>query len=125
VPQPGPSTSASTWDDPPRTAKIVLIGSASVGASRDHHSRSVARIICLSGLHSCAGKTSLRNRYFRGPKGFSQAYIATIGADFVTKTIELDDNDGGGSGGPSRMSLQLWDTGEESSFSMRSPTQLN
>lgn len=31
VPQPGPSTARYTADDPPRTAKVVLIGSASVG----------------------------------------------------------------------------------------------
>lgn len=57
------------------------------------------------------GKTSIRNRYFRGPKGFSQAYLATIGADFTTKTIDLPDTSGNGK--PTRMSLQLWDTGRQ------------
>lgn len=61
---------------------------------------------------SHTGKTSLRNRYFRGSKGFTQAYIASIGADFTTKTIELDDSDAGGAGNKTRISLQLWDTGE-------------
>ena len=54
-------------------------------------------------MHGKTGKTSLRNRYFKGAKGFSQAYIATIGADFVTKTLELQDG--------TRVSVQLWDTG--------------
>lgn len=54
-------------------------------------------------MHAHTGKTSLRNRYFKGAKGFSQAYIATIGADFVTKTLELQDG--------ARVSVQLWDTG--------------
>lgn len=31
VPQPGPSSAPWSSDDPPRTAKVVLIGSASVG----------------------------------------------------------------------------------------------
>lgn len=36
VPQPGPSTVNYTSDEPPRTAKVVLIGSASVGERQTH-----------------------------------------------------------------------------------------
>jgi len=56
-----------------------------------------------------AGKTSLRNRYAKGH--FSQAYIATIGADFVTKKVEIQQQDGSAPAPASTVTLQLWDTG--------------
>jgi len=42
-------------------------------------------------LHSCCrvGKTSLMNQYVQ--KKFSKEYKATIGADFLTKEIQIDD----------------------------------
>jgi Ras-related protein Rab-7A len=45
------------------------------------------------------GKTSLRHRYFR--RSFQVSYKATIGADFVSKTVTVEDDE---------ISLQVWDT---------------
>ncbi|CAO3566917.1 unnamed protein product [Mortierella alpina] len=52
------------------------------------------------------GKTSLRNQFIH--KRFTNAYKATIGADFITKEIELDDG--------KRVSLQIWDTAGQERF---------
>ena len=45
------------------------------------------------------GKTSLLNQYIS--KQFSSFYKATIGADFLSKEVMVDDT---------RVSLQIWDT---------------
>lgn len=56
------------------------------------------------------GKTSIITRFMYGT--FDTAYQATIGVDFLSKTIHIDDR-------PIR--LQLWDTaGQESTFSRAS-----
>ncbi|KAF9132496.1 Ras- protein Rab-7 [Mortierella sp. 14UC] len=52
------------------------------------------------------GKTSLRNQFIH--KRFTNAYKATIGADFITKEIELEDG--------KRVSLQIWDTAGQERF---------
>lgn len=47
---------------------------------------------CQRWLRSCCcsvGKTSLMNQYVQ--KKFSKEYKATIGADFLTKEIQIDD----------------------------------
>ncbi|CAG9329233.1 unnamed protein product [Blepharisma stoltei] len=54
---------------------------------------------------SGVGKTSLLNRYVR--QEFSQNYRATIGADFLSKEITVDDR---------HISLQLWDTAGQERF---------
>ena len=48
---------------------------------------------------SGVGKTSLMNQYVN--KKFSNHYIATIGADFLTKDIIVDDY---------LVTMQIWDT---------------
>jgi Ras-related protein Rab-7A len=45
------------------------------------------------------GKTSLRTQYIH--KRFSKSYKATIGADFISKQVQLGDR---------QVSLQIWDT---------------
>jgi hypothetical protein len=40
-------------------------------------------------LYNSVGKTSLMNQYVQ--KKFSKEYKATIGADFLTKELQLDD----------------------------------
>ncbi|KAF8024993.1 hypothetical protein BT93_F1984 [Corymbia citriodora subsp. variegata] len=54
---------------------------------------------------SRVGKTSLMNQYVH--KKFSQQYKATIGADFVTKELQIDDK---------LVTLQIWDTAGQERF---------
>lgn len=51
------------------------------------------------------GKTSLMNQYVN--KKFSNQYKATIGADFLTKEVQLDDR---------LFTLQIWDTAGQERF---------
>ncbi|CAG9312154.1 RAB7A_1 [Blepharisma stoltei] len=54
---------------------------------------------------SAVGKTSLMNQYVN--KRFTQQYKATIGADFLTKEIMIDDK---------LVTLQIWDTAGQERF---------
>lgn len=54
---------------------------------------------------SGVGKTSLMNQYVN--KKFSASYKATIGADFLTKEVMVDDR---------RVTMQLWDTAGQERF---------
>jgi Ras-related protein Rab-7A len=54
---------------------------------------------------SGVGKTSLANQYVKGQ--FSSQFRATIGADFMTKEVQLDDR---------RVTLQIWDTAGQERF---------
>ncbi|CAA6666204.1 unnamed protein product [Spirodela intermedia] len=54
---------------------------------------------------SGVGKTSLMNQYVN--KKFSQQYKATIGADFVTKELLIEDR---------LVTLQIWDTAGQERF---------
>ncbi len=51
------------------------------------------------------GKTTLVNRYISGK--YSEAYKMTIGVDFYTKSIEIQDI---------RVNLQIWDFAGEHQF---------
>ncbi|KAF7730836.1 Ras- protein Rab-7A [Apophysomyces ossiformis] len=52
------------------------------------------------------GKTSLRNQFIH--KRFTNTYKATIGADFVTKQVLLDDG--------KKVMMQIWDTAGQERF---------
>ncbi|KAG4391443.1 hypothetical protein GLYMA_05G184600v4 [Glycine max] len=65
--------------------------------------RTLLKIIVLG--DSGVGKTSLMNQYVY--RKFSQQYKATIGADFVTKEIQVDDK---------LVTLQIWDTAGQERF---------
>ncbi|XP_031119611.1 ras-related protein Rab7-like [Ipomoea triloba] len=65
--------------------------------------RSLLKVIVLG--DSGVGKTSLMNQYVH--KRFSQQYKATIGADFVTKELLIDDR---------LVTLQIWDTAGQERF---------
>jgi len=54
---------------------------------------------------SGVGKTSLMNQYVN--KKFSNAYKATIGADFLTKEVMVDDR---------LVTMQIWDTAGQERF---------
>eukprot|EP00697_Spironema_sp_BW2_P002570 gnl/Spiro4/13406_TR7148_c0_g1_i1.p2 gnl/Spiro4/13406_TR7148_c0_g1~~gnl/Spiro4/13406_TR7148_c0_g1_i1.p2 ORF type:complete len:223 (+),score=41.66 gnl/Spiro4/13406_TR7148_c0_g1_i1:80-748(+) len=54
---------------------------------------------------SSVGKTSLMNQYVN--KKFNQQYKATIGADFLTKEIFIDDR---------LVTMQIWDTAGQERF---------
>ena len=54
---------------------------------------------------SGVGKTSLMNQYVN--KKFSASYKATIGADFLTKEVLVDDR---------LVTMQLWDTAGQERF---------
>ncbi|KAK4430635.1 Ras-related protein Rab7 [Sesamum alatum] len=65
--------------------------------------RSLLKIILLG--DSGVGKTSLMNQYLH--KKFRPQYKATIGADFVTKELQIDDK---------LVTLQIWDTAGQERF---------
>ncbi|KAF6146345.1 hypothetical protein GIB67_020439 [Kingdonia uniflora] len=65
--------------------------------------RSLLKVIVLG--DSGVGKTSLMNQYVH--KKFNQQYKATIGADFVTKEIQIEDR---------LVTLQIWDTAGQERF---------
>ncbi|KAJ6996705.1 ras-related protein Rab7 isoform X1 [Populus alba x Populus x berolinensis] len=65
--------------------------------------RALLKVIVLG--DSGVGKTSLMNQYVY--KKFSQQYKATIGADFVTKEVQIDDK---------LVTLQIWDTAGQERF---------
>ena len=61
--------------------------------------------MCQRALTRSVGKTSLLNQYVT--KEFSSQYKATIGADFLTKEIEVDRE---------TVALQIWDTAGHEKF---------
>lgn len=65
--------------------------------------RTLLKVIVLG--DNGVGKTSLMNRYVY--KRFSQQYKATIGADFLTKELQVDDK---------LVTLQIWDTAGQERF---------
>nr|GMD94097.1 ras-related protein Rab7 [Ipomoea batatas] len=65
--------------------------------------RTLLKVIVLG--DSGVGKTSLMNQYVH--KRFSHQYKATIGADFVTKELLIDDR---------LITLQIWDTAGQERF---------
>ncbi|KAJ3740220.1 ras-domain-containing protein [Lentinula detonsa] len=70
---------------PQRTIKLVVIGAAGVG------------------------KTSMRGQYIS--QRFSTGYRATIGADFITKVVQVGEDSG------EMVTLQIWDTAGQERFS--------
>jgi len=65
--------------------------------------RKILKVIILG--DSGVGKTSLMNQYVN--KKFSASYKATIGADFLTKEVVLDDR---------AVTLTIWDTAGQERF---------
>ena len=65
--------------------------------------RSQLKIIVIG--DSGVGKTCLLNRFVK--EQFSQLYKATIGADFLSKEVVIDEK---------HVSLQLWDTAGQERF---------
>ncbi|KAI5845997.1 ras-like protein Rab7 [Tricharina praecox] len=65
--------------------------------------RKILKVIILG--DSGVGKTSLMNQYVN--KKFSPSYKATIGADFLTKEVILDDRS---------VTLTIWDTAGQERF---------
>ncbi|GAB4848315.1 hypothetical protein Ancab_002982 [Ancistrocladus abbreviatus] len=65
--------------------------------------RTLLKVIVLGDVG--VGKTSLINQYVH--KKFSHQYKATIGADFVTKELQMDGK---------LVSLQIWDTAGQERF---------
>eukprot|EP00921_Rhytidocystis_pertsovi_P005019 GHVQ01008687.1.p1 GENE.GHVQ01008687.1~~GHVQ01008687.1.p1 ORF type:complete len:211 (-),score=22.05 GHVQ01008687.1:150-782(-) len=65
--------------------------------------RALLKVIILG--DSGVGKTSLMNQYVN--KKFTNQYKATIGADFLTKDVIIDDK---------QVTLQIWDTAGQERF---------
>mmetsp|Transcript_14788 Transcript_14788/g.44654 ORF Transcript_14788/g.44654 Transcript_14788/m.44654 type:complete len:209 (-) Transcript_14788:1132-1758(-) len=65
--------------------------------------RTLLKVIILG--DSGVGKTSLMNQYV--DKKFSSQYKATIGADFRTKEVQVDDR---------QVTVQIWDTAGQERF---------
>uniref|UniRef100_A0A6A7G8J4 Ras-related protein rab-7a n=1 Tax=Hirondellea gigas TaxID=1518452 RepID=A0A6A7G8J4_9CRUS len=68
-----------------------------------HRKKVLLKVIILG--DSNVGKTSLMNQYVN--KKFSQQYKATIGADFLTKEVMIDDK---------LVTMQIWDTAGQERF---------
>jgi len=68
-----------------------------------HRKKILLKVIILG--DSNVGKTSLMNQFVH--KRFSNQYKATIGADFLTKEIMIDDK---------LVTLQIWDTAGQERF---------
>jgi len=68
-----------------------------------HRKKHLLKIIILG--DSNVGKTSLMNQYVH--KRYSNQYKATIGADFLTKEVMIDDK---------LVTLQIWDTAGQERF---------
>jgi len=68
-----------------------------------HRKKVLLKIIILG--DSGVGKTSLMNQYVNNR--FSNQYKATIGADFLTKEILIDDK---------LVTMQIWDTAGQERF---------
>ena len=68
-----------------------------MSTSQSHKKKVLLKVIILG--DSGVGKTSLMNQYVN--KKFSNQYKATIGADFLTKEIMVDDR---------MVTMQIWDT---------------
>jgi len=68
-----------------------------------HHKKVLLKIIILG--DSGVGKTSLMNQYVNNR--FSNQYKATIGADFLTKEVMIDDK---------LVTMQIWDTAGQERF---------
>ena len=67
------------------------------------HRKALLKVIILG--DSGVGKTSLMNQYVS--KKFSSHYKATIGADFLTKEVMVDDK---------LVTMQIWDTAGQERF---------
>ncbi|CAI4222465.1 unnamed protein product [Auanema sp. JU1783] len=65
--------------------------------------KALLKVIILG--DSGVGKTSLMNQYVN--KRFSNQYKATIGADFLTRDVQIDDR---------TVTLQIWDTAGQERF---------
>lgn len=76
---------------------------SSSSASAGHRKKALLKIIILG--DSTVGKTSLMNQFVNNT--FTASYKATIGADFLTKEITVNDK---------VISLQLWDTAGQERF---------
>ncbi|XP_028763006.1 ras-related protein Rab7-like [Neltuma alba] len=71
--------------------------------SQSRRKRTLLKVILLG---DCGvGKTSLMNQYVY--KKYSEHYKSTIGADFVTKELQVDDR---------TVTLQIWDTAGQEKF---------
>jgi len=68
-----------------------------------HRKKVLLKVIILG--DSGVGKTSLMNQYVN--KKFSKQYKATIGADFLTKEVMVDDK---------LVTMQIWDTAGQERF---------
>ncbi|KAF5913900.1 hypothetical protein HPG69_005119 [Diceros bicornis minor] len=67
--------------------------------------RSIGLVIQSCPMGQRVGKTSLMNQYVN--KKFSNQYKATIGADFLTKEVMVDDR---------LVTMQIWDTAGQERF---------
>jgi Ras-related protein Rab-7A len=70
--------------------KVIILGDSGCGAPSSKCKRCPSYRIAYRVSPCCSvGKTSLMNQYVQ--KKFSKEYKATIGADFLTKEIQIDD----------------------------------
>jgi len=72
-------------------------------AATSHRKKVLLKVIILG--DSGVGKTSLMNQYVH--RRFSSQYKATIGADFLTKEVMIEDK---------LVTLQIWDTAGQERF---------
>merc|ERR1712086_1037225 len=77
--------------------------SRSITGTMASRKRTLLKVIILG--DSGVGKTSLMNQYVN--RKFSKQYKATIGADFLTKEVQVDDR---------LVTMQIWDTAGQERF---------
>ncbi|GLD62248.1 ras-related protein Rab-7a isoform X1 [Lates japonicus] len=83
--------------------QVTIMGSSPSCGTMTSRKKVLLKVIILG--DSGVGKTSLMNQYVN--KKFSNQYKATIGADFLTKEVMVDDR---------LVTMQIWDTAGQERF---------
>ena len=83
----------------------MIAGALLFSMGRNPHTLQRTHVVVVVVVVCSVGKTSLMNQYVN--EKFSTQYKATIGADFLTKEIMLDDK---------LVTMQIWDTAGQERF---------
>ncbi|KAH1165173.1 hypothetical protein KIL84_022732 [Mauremys mutica] len=107
-PTPGTMSAGGDFGNPLRKFKLVFLGEQSGGSCVEDDERNMSEH-----AGSSVGKTSLITRFMYD--SFDNTYQATIGIDFLSKTMYLEDR---------TVRLQLWDTAGQERFRSLIPSYI-